>query len=146
MVRKVFFSFDFDRDIWRVNQVRNSNLTKEVAGFIDPVGWESVKKGGDPAIQKWIDQNMIGTTVTAVLIGAMTSNSRWVRYEIQKTRNNGNGLLGIQIHMLQNQRNETDYPGDTAFLSGYDIYNWRNDDGFHNIDQWIERAASKAGR
>jgi hypothetical protein len=89
---------------------------------------------------------MYGTTVTVVLMGAMTSNSRWVRYEIQQTRNKGNGLLGIQIHMLQNQLNEIDHPGDTTFLSGCDIYNWRNEDGFHNIDHGIERAASKAGR
>ena len=37
MVRKVFFSFDCD-DVWRLNQVRNSGVTKDSyqeAGFMD---------------------------------------------------------------------------------------------------------------
>ncbi|HKQ22204.1 MAG TPA: TIR domain-containing protein [Nitrososphaeraceae archaeon] len=63
------------------------------------------------SIKHRVDRNMNRTTVTIVLIGALTSNSRWVRYEIQQTKNKGNGLLRIQIHMLQNQPNATDYHG-----------------------------------
>ena len=79
MARKVFFSFDYD-DVWRVNVIRNSDVTKksaEVAGFIDKAKFEEVKKGAD-AIRKWIDQQMEGTSVTVVLIGANTSESEWV--------------------------------------------------------------------
>jgi len=43
MVRRVFFSFHYERDIWRANIVRNSWVTKpdrEAAGFVDATVWE----------------------------------------------------------------------------------------------------------
>ena len=72
MARHVFFSFHHQRDIWRVNQVRNSWITQgnTVAGFWDDASWESVKKQGDQAIKAWINRQMKGTSVTVVLIGA----------------------------------------------------------------------------
>ena len=50
MARRVFFSFHYERDIWRVNVVRNSWLTKgrEAAGFWDASLWEEAKKKGRP--------------------------------------------------------------------------------------------------
>ena len=41
MARRVFFSFHYERDIWRANVVRNSWLTKdrEAAGFFDASLW-----------------------------------------------------------------------------------------------------------
>lgn len=47
MARKVFFSFHYERDVWRAAQVRNSWVTKpdrETAGFWDSASWEEVKK------------------------------------------------------------------------------------------------------
>ena len=46
MSRHVFFSFHYQRDIWRVSQVRNSWVTQKntTAGFVDDASWESVKK------------------------------------------------------------------------------------------------------
>ncbi len=38
---------------------------------------------------------MDGTSVTCVLIGSQTANSRWVKYEIEQSIEKGNGLLGI---------------------------------------------------
>ncbi len=37
MARRVFFSFHYERDVWRAGQVRNSWVTKdrEEAGFWD---------------------------------------------------------------------------------------------------------------
>ena len=58
MARKVFFSFHYERDNWRASVVRNSDVTKksvQEAGFIDAADWENVKKGGDAAIKRWID-------------------------------------------------------------------------------------------
>jgi hypothetical protein len=51
MARSVFFSFYFDRDSWRVGQVRNSNVIKEFPKstyFRDKAAWETVKRKGDP--------------------------------------------------------------------------------------------------
>jgi hypothetical protein len=58
MARRVFFSFHYERDIWRASIVRNSWLTKkdrEAAGFWDAAAWEEVKKKTKQDIQKWID-------------------------------------------------------------------------------------------
>ena len=114
MARKVFFSFHYERDVWRVGQIRNSWLTKpdrESAGFWDSASWESVKKQGDDAIHRWIDRNLEGTSVTVVLIGAETSTRPYVSYEIKKSYEKGNGLLGIYIHNIRNQQGYSDTRG-----------------------------------
>ena len=51
MARKVFFSFHYQRDLWRVNVVRNSGVIDGVAaaGFHDASLWEETKKKGDDA-------------------------------------------------------------------------------------------------
>ena len=48
MARRVFFSFHYDRDIWRANQVRNCNVVAgtDVAGFFDHSEYEEAKKKG----------------------------------------------------------------------------------------------------
>src|SRR3990167_10356932 len=70
MARRVFFSFHYERDIWRAGQIRNSWVTKpdrESAGFWDSASWEEVKKKGEEAIQRWIDKQLEGTSVTVFL-------------------------------------------------------------------------------
>ncbi|HDH91400.1 MAG TPA: TIR-like domain-containing protein, partial [Candidatus Aenigmarchaeota archaeon] len=87
MARKVFFSFYYERDVWRAMVVRNSWVTKpdrEAAGFIDVAEFEKLKRQGDLAIKRWINSQLKGTSVTVVLIGAETFMRRWVRYEIVK--------------------------------------------------------------
>ena len=74
MARRAFFSFHHSGDVWRAGQVRNCWVTqdREDAGFWDSAAWESVKKKDIPTVQKWIDEQMTGTSVTVVLIGAET--------------------------------------------------------------------------
>jgi len=118
MARRVFFAFHYERDIWRAGQVRNSWLTKpdrEEAGFWDAAGWEKVKKEGDEAIKRWIDNQMKGTSVTAVLIGAETSKRRWVGYEVKKSHEEGKGLLGVYIHNIKDDNGKKDTKGDNTF-------------------------------
>ena len=65
-MRYVFFSFDWD-DVWRVNQVRNSWVTKggyAEAGFADSADIETLRRSTDRAIKGWIDRQMEGTSVT----------------------------------------------------------------------------------
>jgi len=101
MAKKVFFSFYYERDIWRANQVRNSWVTKpdrQDAGFWDKASWEKVQKEEDEAIKRWIRAQMAGTSVTVVLIGAETSSRKWVKFEVQESYDEGKGMLGIYIH------------------------------------------------
>lgn len=102
----VFYSFHFDNDVMRVQQIRNM-------GMIDgnePVSkndWETVKKKGDAAIEKWIDDNMKYKRCVVVLIGTDTYKRRWVIHEIKKAWEDGRGLLGIHIHNLNCPNNGT---------------------------------------
>lgn len=149
MARRVFFSFHYERDVWRASVVRNSWVTKpdrETAGFFDAGMWEEAKKKGDAAVKKLIDDALIGTTVTAVLIGAETSARAYVKYEIDQSIARGNGLLGIRIHNIKDTAGKTDSWGSNPLPSGYAVYDWVNDNGYENLGAWVEAAAKKAGR
>lgn len=118
MARKVFFSFHYERDVWRANVVRNSWVTKpnrEATGVIDAAEFEKLRRQGDLAVQRWIDGQLKGTSVTAVLIGYETYSRRWVRYEIIKSFDKGNGLLGIYIDGIKNKEGRTDPRGKNPF-------------------------------
>jgi hypothetical protein len=162
VARRTFFSFHFERDIWRASQVRNSWVTKdrESAGFWDAAAWEEVKKKGEDAVHRWIDDQLRNTSVTVVLIGAETADRPYVGYEIQQSYDKGNGILGIYIHSMKDASGEMDTQGRNALsnwqvekdgrktlLSGiYPSYDWINDKGRENMGDWIEAAAKKAGR
>jgi hypothetical protein len=145
-MRQVFFSFHYQRDIWRANVVRNSGavIGEAAAGFRDASLWEEAKKKGDAAIKYLIDEGLKGTTVTAVLIGAETSNRRYVDYEIEKSIERGNGLLGLRIHNIKDRNGNTDFPGLVpARLSsgGYPTYTWTTCEDFA---KWVEDAYTAA--
>src|SRR5579871_2927947 len=98
--RKVFYSFHFDDDVMRVQQIRNMG---KLEGD-EPVAhnaWETVKKGGEAAIKKWIDDNMKNKDCVVVLIGRSTNSREFVKYEIEKAWNSGKPILGIYIHNLK---------------------------------------------
>ncbi|MCC4860128.1 hypothetical protein BCU71_07875 [Vibrio lentus] len=146
MARKTFFSFKYE-DVTRSMVVRNSWVTqgKEAAGFIDKADFEKVKKKGDAAIRKWIDDQLVGTSVTVVLVGENTCSSRWVKYEIEQSIARGNGLLGIDISKIKG------FDGKTTercgkIPKGYSFYLWNKDEGNKNMGDWIEKAAKDAGK
>jgi hypothetical protein len=163
MARRSFFSFHYKNDVSRAHVVRNSWVTKpdrETAGFIDAAEFEEVKKKGEAAVQKWIDGQLISTTVTVVLIGAETNTRDYIKYELKRSYARGNGMLGIYIHNIKNFKGETSTKGSNQFgeigknakgeavyfSSEYSCYDWVNDDGYTNLGKWIEGAAKKAGK
>src|ERR1700734_2209168 len=105
MARKVFFSFHYERDIWRINVVRNSGIVEgtAAAGFHDASLWEEAKKKGDADVKKLIDKAFVGTSVPVVLIGPETASRRFVNYEIEESIARGNGLLGLYISGIKDQ-------------------------------------------
>src|SRR5256885_953850 len=117
MARKTFFSFHYERDSWRAGQVRNCNLipSEDEYGFVDSVDWESIKRQGDPAIEKWIRDQMHYTSVTAALVGAETAERPWVQHEIVESWNRGNGVVGIWIHNIRDQNKSVDSQGRNPF-------------------------------
>ena len=87
MARRVFFSFHFDNDIWRANQVRNANVVAgaDVAGFFDHSEYQDAKKTGNEGIKRMILKHLGNTSVTVVLIGSETASRPWVKYEIEQS-------------------------------------------------------------
>ncbi len=162
MARKTFFSFRYKKDNWRASIVRNSWVTQDrtAAGFFDSAEWEEVKKKTDSAIEKWIDEQLKGTSVTVVLIGEDTAGKKWINYEIKASYQKGNGMLGIYIHTIKDKDHKTSSKGKNPFdelyitkenkiiflSSLYKTYDWNSDDGYKNMGTWIENAAKASGK
>lgn len=158
MARRVFFSFHYENDINRSMTVRNSWVTqgKEAAGFIDKAEFEQVKRQGDTAVHKWIDKQLEGTSVTVVLIGSDTLNRPFVQYEICKSLQRGNAVIGVHIHNIKDMRTQKcAIKGNSHTIIGYyndnspayfdkicdGIYDYAFQNGYLNLGNWIETAA-----
>jgi len=153
MAKRVFFSFHYERDNWRSSIVRNSDVTKEDSVFIDAVAWEEVKKKTKKEIENWILNQMKGTSTTLVLIGRETSSREWVKFEIIESRKKGNAIIGIKIHNIKDKDSKPDSEGNLNFgvididndgnnlyfEDLYPIYDWINDDGYNNLEKWINK-------
>ncbi|WP_421870154.1 TIR domain-containing protein [Marinoscillum sp.] len=165
--RQIFYSFHFDNDVFRVQQIRN-------IGFIEgnqPVTanrWEEIKRAGTKEIEKWIDDNMKGKTCVVVLVGEGTANRPWVRHEITKAWKDGKGVLGIYVHNIKCARTVRENPfssgkcskgqnpfetfklGDESLSSIVKCYNPSSSDAYNdiknNIDKWIEDAINTRKR
>lgn len=155
--RQVFFSFEYNKDVWRASQVRNMGMVSNDSTFSDN-DWEEVKLKTDSEIKKWIDDQMAMRSCIVVLIGKTTSTRKWVKYEIEKAYELNKGIVGIYVHGLENARGEqTDkganpfynvYTNDgerlskyvTCFDSGYSSSKYIYNDIKNNIEDLIEDA------
>jgi len=151
--RQIFYSFHFNNDVMRVQQIRNMGVI-EGNTPVSVSAWEEAKKtpGG---IEKWIYENMQYKSCVVVLIGEETANRPWVKYEIEKAWNDGKGVFGIYIHNISCPRNGKCVKGNNPFeqftfengnkLSSvarcYDpSSNNAYNDIKNNIESWIEAA------
>lgn len=154
MARRVFFSFHYQRDVWRSSVVRNSYIThrgRETTRFRDGSLWEEAQKKGDAAIKRLIDEGLKNTSATVVLIGKETAQRPYVQYEIVKSWERGNRLLGVRIHQIPDQHSETQWfggpnpfeqfkVGGRRMSSFVPVYDWVENDGYNNLARWIESA------
>lgn len=161
--RQVFYSFHFDNDVFRVQQIRNMGVV-EGNTPVSVNDWEAIKKKGDDAIKKWISDNMAYRSCIVVLVGEKTAGRRWVKYEIKKAWEDGKGLVGVYIHNLKDPKTGKCSKGENPF----DQFTVRYDDGStkklssiiecHNpnaadayndiknhIEDWIEDAIAARG-
>ena len=152
LARRVYFSFHYEGDVWRADQVRNSWVTKpdrESAGYYDAAEFEAVRRQGDGAIRRWIDRNLEGTSVTVVLVGEDTCNREWVRYEVQRSIERGNGVIFVRVHNLGDQEGHTCRAGNLDFgcdTSECPVYDYVSDGGYDNLGDWVEASHEAAGR
>jgi hypothetical protein len=143
----VYFSFHYEGDIWRAANIRKSGVVDATAraGWADASLWEEAKKKGHAEIRRLIDKGLTGTSVTAVLIGAETADRPWVNYEIEKSIERGNGLLGIRVHRIRDQNRHMSKRGAVPDLlrgSSYRVYDWNRS----SLGRWVEHAALDAGK
>jgi hypothetical protein len=116
------------------------------AGFQDASLWEEAKKKGDSEIKKLIDKGLENTTVTVVFIGEKTAGRKYINYEIEKSIERGNGIVGIQIHELKDSSGKSDSPGEIPAKitnNGYKIYKYVS---IEKLAEKIEEAAKNAGK
>jgi hypothetical protein len=108
MPRYTFFSFCYeDVKNFKVNVVRNSWLLNHSSDtFIDGSIWEKEKSKGPTLIKNLIEKGLKKTSVTAILIGNETADRRWVKYEIVKSFEKGNGILAIHINRIRGKEQE----------------------------------------
>jgi len=155
--RQIFYSFCFKHDVRRVQQIRNIGALEDN----EPVSvndWEEVKKKGDPAIEKWIENNMKNRSCVVVLVGEGTASRPWVKYEIKKAWNEGKGLLGIHIHNLKDPTYGKGKKGNNPFeqftvknngklSSKVHCYDPSSIDAYgeiaKNLETWVERAVAQ---
>lgn len=162
MTRKAFYSFHYKSDNWRASQVRNMGLVAGNKPATDN-DWETVKKGGDTAIKRWINDQLSGKSVAVVLIGEKTASRKWIKYEIKKAWEDGKGVLGIYVHNLKdsngNQSNKGSNPFDDINVEGtslstivkaYDPPFSTSKDVYNHIEEklanWIEEAIKIRGK
>jgi hypothetical protein len=112
--RQIFYSFHHDNDIMRVQQIRNIGALEDNKP-VSENEWEKIKRNGDEAIKKWIDDNMAYRSCVVVLVGEKTAERSWIKYEIKKAWKENKGLLGIYIHNIKCPRNGTCNKGSNPF-------------------------------
>lgn len=162
MARKVFLSFHYDNDVRRVAQIKQMGAL-EGQPLLHANKWEEIKRRGDEAIKRWINDHMRDAECVIVLIGSQTAGRRWVRYEIEKAWGDRKGLMGVYIHNLKDPQTGKSSKGRNPFTGITVIANSQivdlscivrvydpdpNDaynDIANNIENWISRAIAERG-
>ena len=157
--KTVFYSFHYDRDVSRVQLVRNINAL-EGQPLLNAQDWEEVKSRGQQAIVDWIDEQMKYKRAVVVLIGQETAAREWVIYEIEKAWKDKKPLVGVHIHGLSSF-GTADRKGANPFdkasgVSGIPVFDptvtdWRGDIDtkatytalVNNLEGWVAQAKAR---
>ncbi|ACN18063.1 conserved hypothetical protein (plasmid) [Desulforapulum autotrophicum HRM2] len=114
MARKCFYSFHYIPDCQRAAQIRQIGSIEGNRPASDN-DWETVTKGGEAAIKRWIANQMTGKSCTVILVGSGTANRKWINHEIVESWTAGMGVVGIYIHGIKNLAGETSTKGNNPF-------------------------------
>lgn len=162
MAKRVFFSFYYENDLSRALVVKNNWSLKEneESGFINNSEFERMKRDGDEMIERWIDKQLTGTTVTVVLIGSETLDSSYVQYAIKKSYERGNAIIALKIGKIKNLSQQTSISQSAVKIVGKKSdgellwldeiidgeYDFIKNDGYNNLEKWINHVDKVKGR
>lgn len=114
--RRVYFAFHYQDVIdFRANVVRKSGVVTNDDTFIDGSLWEESKKKSSLALKRLINSGLEYTSATCVLIGSETFLRPWVRYEIFKSFERGNGMFGVHINSIRDKQQKVYQQGLNPF-------------------------------
>ena len=114
MARHVFYSLHYAADRARAAGILTSKvLVPNVEAA--PAEWDKLKRSGDFAVRRWIENGLKGRSCTVVLIGAETATRPWVHYEIKRSAELGLGLLGVHVHQLKDVKGQITTKGPNPF-------------------------------
>jgi len=145
-VRRVYFSFDYERDLDRVNKIRTlpGVVVGSAAGFHSKDVWQTANTRGDAAVQGLIKDALNNTTVTVVCLGHMTAYRKYLTYELEQSLHRGNGIVAVKINHLTDKSGATDEEGYVPPLikiAGYNVYKYSTP---RQLVRWSEEAAEIA--
>ncbi len=139
MTRRIFISYQHAdqmkaRGLNLMTYNKNVNIDFTGRHLLDPV------KSRDPDyISRKIKEKITGSSATVVVIGKDTAASDWVDKEIQWSKEQGKGIVGIRIDP------EATVPdGLTAY--GAEILNWFEPADVNQFNDAIERAIAATNR
>lgn len=155
MKRKVFYSFHFDSDVMRVQQIRQMGAL-EGDEPVNTNTWEQIKRT-DQGVKNWIEQNLNGKSCLVVLIGSQTASRPWVQYEIKRAWELDKAVVGVHIHRLKCPRSGYGLKGDNPFdrltfrrnglIVKPPVYETSFNDAYgdikDNLATWIENAINR---
>ncbi len=154
MARKIYFSFDYERDRYRVCQIKDICMRDEdniVTGDWDLESWQIAKNVGNDAIFAWVNKELEDTLVTVVLIGHNSYDLDYMDYAISESCKQGNAILGVRIDKMLDLGGSFDLAGknplnkfkinETETLDDiFPVYEWTQDGGEKNFNKWIDEA------
>lgn len=136
-MKKVFFSFHYELDNWRVNQIRNMGVV-EGQKICDSNDWEKIKREGEKNIKNWIDKQMKQCECVIVLIGEQTHTRKWVKHEVDRAKELGIPIFGIFIHRLKDSKGKTSKKGKNVFgIKDYEPDSYQKIR--NNLESWIDK-------
>lgn len=145
-MRRVYFSFDYEHDLDRVNKVRTvpGVIACSAAGFHNSDVWYTASGQGDAAVQGLINDALNNTTVTVVCLGHMTAHRKFLTFELEQSLERGNGVVGVKINHITNEARETEEEGYVPPLikmAGYNVHKYNDQ---QQLALWIEDVADLA--
>ncbi len=130
-VHRVYFSFDYKRDLHRVGRVHKlpNIVSRAAGGFESSTVWQRARRRGRAELHGLIDDALTKTSVTVVCVGYMTTYRTYLDYEVERSIAQGNGLVGLRINHLPDQDNLTDEDGTPPPLleaCGYRVHRYHD--------------------